>query len=63
MKLTKNVPVVPIINSNSIIVPTDIEIIEPIATEINEGEIQHLQEKFLQMQEKNEYYHLAYSRY
>lgn len=60
MKLTKIAPVAPIINSNSvIIVPTDVEIIEPI----NEEEIQQLEEEFLQLQKRNEYYHLANSLY
>ncbi|NJN07549.1 MAG: hypothetical protein HC815_05980 [Richelia sp. RM1_1_1] len=45
--------------NSTINVPIDIEVIEPI----NELEIQYLDEEFLQLQEKKEYKHLAYSRY
>lgn len=45
-------------------VPTNIEIIKPVPEiGINEEEVQYLEQECLLREEKNQYYHLAYSQY
>ncbi|BAZ18373.1 hypothetical protein NIES4071_102580 (plasmid) [Calothrix sp. NIES-4071] len=43
-------------------VPTNVKLIEP-TIKISEEEAKHLEKEFLLRQEKNQYYHLAYSQY
>lgn len=46
--------------NQTVIVSTDIEVIQPTSTK--EKEI-HIEQRYQEWLEENEYYHLAYSRY
>lgn len=65
MKLAKQAPVIlATVQDLVIIVPTNVELIKPIIeTELSSLEEQYWEEEYLRCENKNQYYHLAYSQH
>lgn len=65
MKLAKQLPVVLTVSQDLvIIVPTNVELIKPtVETELSSLEEEYWEKEYLLFENKNQYYHLAYSQY